>query len=323
MKKSARNAMLLALGLCVLGLVIAFMGMLAMGFDFKKFDTDEVLVRTYTVDEGFSHITVMTTENDVRLALSEDESCRVACDETDQITYTVAASNGTLTVRENDGRKWHHHIGFHLKTRTVTVYLPRSVGEYGALHIVTNTGDVTVPEGFTFAQAAVETDTGDVSMSVNVTGQLSIEVDTGDMNVIKSSAQRMKMESDTGDITLSSSAVSEGLSLGTDSGEITVTDVTSHDVRIESDTGDVTLRNVMVEGAISVETDTGEVELIDSDAASIDIETSTGDVSGILLSDKTFVTETSTGDVEVPRGTSGGRCEIRTSTGDIEVRIKA
>ena len=47
----------------------------------------------------------------------------------------------------------------------------------------------------------------------------------------------------------------------------------------------------------------------------------TGDVTGTLLTEKTFSTDTSTGDVSVPNPSSGGKCEIKTSTGDITISI--
>ena len=53
-----------------------------------------------------------------------------------------------------------------------------------------------------------------------------------------------------------------------------------------------------------------------------EIETDTGDVDGTLLSDKLFLTETSTGDIRVPNTADGGICDIKTDTGDIKIAIK-
>ena len=57
------------------------------------------------------------------------------------------------------------------------------------------------------------------------------------------------------------------------------------------------------------------------DAQSIFVKASTGEVAGTLLSLKVFITKSSTGDVYVPDSITGGRCEITTSTGDIEIRF--
>jgi hypothetical protein len=40
-----------------------------------------------------------------------------------------------------------------------------------------------------------------------------------------------------------------------------------------------------------------------------------------LYSEKIFFTETDTGDIRVPKSTSGGVCEIKTDTGDITFTI--
>ena len=40
-----------------------------------------------------------------------------------------------------------------------------------------------------------------------------------------------------------------------------------------------------------------------------------------LLICSIFIAKTNTGDVKVPETTSGGKCEIKTSTGDIKIRI--
>ncbi len=47
-----------------------------------------------------------------------------------------------------------------------------------------------------------------------------------------------------------------------------------------------------------------------------------GDVKGTLLSEKAFFAESDTGDIDVPKTNVGGRCEITTDTGDIQIQIQ-
>ena len=70
-----------------------------------------------------------------------------------------------------------------------------------------------------------------------------------------------------------------------------------------------------------MESDTGRIELLGFDAEEIFIETDTGDVFGTLLTEKVFIAESDTGDVSVPKTASGGRCEIISDTGNIEIEI--
>ena len=84
----------------------------------------------------------------------------------------------------------------------------------------------------------------------------------------------------------------------------------------------MTLKNVSASGRICIESDTGNVKFDGSDAAEISVKTSTGNVSGTLLSEKVFITETATGRINVPATTSGGKCEIKTATGNISIEIE-
>lgn len=91
-------------------------------------------------------------------------------------------------------------------------------------------------------------------------------------------------------------------------------------IEIKGTTSDIDLSNITADN-MDVSLTTGDVELDRCDANEIYIKTSTGDVEGSLLSDKIFICSTTTGDIDVPQATNGGRCEIVTTTGDIDIEI--
>ena len=105
-------------------------------------------------------------------------------------------------------------------------------------------------------------------------------------------------------------------------GNAYLTDVSCRNLLSGGNTGDLSLRNVIAAEAFTIMRTTGDVTFAGCDAAAIPVETDTGDVEGSLLSDKVFVTHTSTGDVDVPAAAAGGKCTIRTSTGDITMHIQ-
>ena len=78
---------------------------------------------------------------------------------------------------------------------------------------------------------------------------------------------------------------------------------------------------VIAENKFSIERSTGNVKFDGSDAAEIFVKTDTGDVTGSLLTDKVFIAQTDTGDVDVPKTVTGGRCEIMSDTGNIKIKI--
>ena len=44
--------------------------------------------------------------------------------------------------------------------------------------------------------------------------------------------------------------------------------------------------------------------------------------SGLPMEDKVFIVNTNTGNTDAPKTINGGKCEIRTSTGDIRITIQ-
>ena len=205
-------------------------------------------------------------------------------------------------IRSSDSRQWYEHLfSFASHSPKVVIYLPQSA--YASLQIDTHTGDVTIPSGFTFDTLTVNNNTGDVECSASVTKTLTVKEDTGDISLSCPNAGELDITASTGDIDVTSAKVK-----GT--------------VSVKSSTGDITLTDTVAEKKFQIESSTGDVGFRGCDAADIKVKTSTGDVTGTLLSDKIFVTDTSTGDVKVPQTSSGGRCEISTSTGDILIQIQ-
>ncbi|MGN1082887.1 MAG: DUF4097 family beta strand repeat-containing protein, partial [Candidatus Avispirillum sp.] len=108
------------------------------------------------------------------------------------------------------------------------------------------------------------------------------------------------------------------IKLETVSGSIEIEDADCRSFTAASTSGEITLERVTAKADIDIKSTSGEVELKRSDAASLKIVTVSGDVSGTLLSEKTFITDTVSGDVNVPRATSQNICEIKTTSGSID-----
>ncbi len=160
-----------------------------------------------------------------------------------------------------------------------------------------------------------------VFLPQNEYASLCIEANTGDININSITAHQVNLATTTGKISVNSLTAKNSFNIQTDTGKMKLNNVSCSDLVAESDTGTITLKNVVATGSFSVESDTGDVEFEGCDAAQIFVKTSTGEVTGRLLSEKVFIAETSTGEINVPKTTSGGKCEIITSTGDIEINV--
>ena len=87
------------------------------------------------------------------------------------------------------------------------------------------------------------------------------------------------------------------------------------------DTGDVNMTNLIATRKITIERSTGDISFDRCDASELEVKTSTGDVIGTLLTEKVFITRSSSGKIDVPETITGGKCKVTTSTGDIKIKI--
>ena len=326
MKKSVKISILIASILSIVGFLVCAAGLFLMGFDFSKLNTMPIKTNTYVVTEEFTNISIQTDTADVVFVFSEEEECRVVCQESERLTHSVSVEEslleGTLVIKVQDSRKWYDHVGISWGETSVTVYLPYSLF-IGDLSVKTDTGDVEIPDFFTLRSVDIVTDTGDVSVgNVNVARNVSIATDTGDVSLNAVGAfGALRVKTDTGDVDCLG-VLAERLDAKTQTGNLAFEHVEIKGSFFAStDTGDVLLRATEVGSKLTVVTDTGDVTFDRSDAASISVATDTGDVTGSLLSEKIFFANSKTGKVQVPNCTSGGKCEITTDTGDIILTI--
>ena len=130
----------------------------------------------------------------------------------------------------------------------------------------------------------------------------------------------LSVKTSTGNI-YAENVTADALGLCVSTGDISVSNVDCKNVTSSGNTGDISLKNVIATEKISINRSTGDIKLDRCDATEISVKTDTGKVVGSLLSEKVFIAETSTGKVSVPKTTTGGKCEITTSTGDIKIEV--
>ena len=306
--------------LLVVGLAVFAGAFISSGFNFSKMGSDSYVTNTYTVDKEFDRIDIDTSVTDITFKPSEDGKFRAVCsEERDKVHHQVSVEDGTLKITVSDEREWFDYISFFSKSMSMTVYLPE--GRYESLRIDSSTGDVTIPGSFSFESIDIKVSTGDVSCSASAEGKVKIGASTGDITLGGISAEDVELSVSTGKIQADRVECGGRFSVGVSTGKAKLSDVTCKDFASDGSTGSLTLKNVVASGKFDIKRSTGDVTFDSSDAAEIAVKTSTGDVTGTLKSEKIFFADTRTGDVDVPRTTTGGKCEITTTTGDIEIKI--
>jgi DUF4097 and DUF4098 domain-containing protein YvlB len=273
----------IAAALMLLGIALFTVVLFIVDFDFMSLNNVKLITNIYEFsDESFNQIDINTITADIEFRKSEDGICRVVCYEREKMPHEVYIKDNTLTISAKDTRNWKDHITiFNFKTPTVTVYLPE--GQYNTLNVENTTGNIDICGSWSFDSLELATTTGDVHVKdLSCRGDASARVTTGD---------------------------------------ITLENITCNNLTAKGSTGDAVLKNVIVADTMRVKRTTGDIKLDKCDAAEVYINATTGDVSGTLLTPKVIFASTTTGNVDVPKFTTGGRCEITVTTGDIRINI--
>ena len=320
MLNTAKIWLIVGAGLVILGLMIFTIVMSVNQWDFSRLSTVKYVTNTHTFSESFTDISIETTTADILFAPSGDNSCKVVCHEQEKRLHTVTLQDGILRISEADERKWYDHVSISFDSPQLTVYLPQSI--FGMLTLHAGTGDVTLPAELNFESMDICITTGDVDSSASVSGIAAIKTTTGDIRVENCNASALDLSVSTGQVTVSKVSCHRDMSIGVTTGDTSVTDVTCMNLASHGTTGDLTLSNVVASESFNLKRSTGDIRFDKCDAAEITAKTSTGSVTGSLLSDKIFMVQTDTGKIDVPKTTTGGKCEIATDTGDIKLSIK-
>ena len=309
------GAILLVVGIGLL----AYVGAVA-DLDLSNLSSAKYVTSTHPVDGKVRSIEIDVDEADIDFQPSEDGTTSVVIKEQEKVKHSVSEKEGTLRIEEEDHRKWIDHLGFFTNRMTITVYLPAA--EYQSLQIKTATGDVAISNAYTFGEAEITTDTGDVRCNAHVREQCTVHTDTGDISIDGMHVGDLDLSVSTGHIDLHQVECGGTLTTKVSTGKVWLTEVNCGALVSKGDTGDITLKNVTAAHNFDIERSTGDVTFDHSDAAEITVQTSTGDVTGTLCSEKIFFAETSTGHTQVPKTMTGGKCEIKTSTGDVHIEIE-
>ena len=319
MKKATKAWLITAASLVLMGCILFAGVMSTLGWDFAKLSTVRFETNTHKVNEAFGNISVITDTADIVFALSNDGKCSVECYEEENAKHLVTVENGTLTVEVNEQKNPYDYIGFYFGSPKITVYLPKT--EYSTLSVKDGTGNVEIPRGFTFESTDISLNTGDVDFSAAARKTVKIKTSTGNISAKDTSAGDLDLAVATGKITVSGVSCTGDITVGVSTGETDLADVSCKNIISDGTTGRIFLNHVIAENKLSIKRSTGNVKFKGCDAAELYVKTSTGDVTGSLLTDKAFITETGTGKIDVPKTSVGGRCEIRTGTGNIEIKI--
>lgn len=325
MKKATKLWLIVAVSLILIGSVIFGITMSMINWDFLELNTSKFETNEYIIDERFNDLSIDVDTADVSLFLSDDDKIKVVCYEEVNEKHNVKVENRSLCITADNHRKWYDNIGFSFDTPKISVYLPKSVnyptGEYGSLMINASTSDVSIPKYFVFDTIEINLTTGDVSCFASSENECKITTSTGDIELDNVYGSSFELSATTGMINAESIKCVTEISTKVSTGKTILSDVECGNFTSSGSTGDIVLEDVISKENITINRSTGDVLFDSCDASDVLVKTSTGTVKGSFLTDKIFIANSSTGKIDVPKITNGGRCEISTDTGDIIISV--
>ncbi|MBQ8741466.1 MAG: DUF4097 family beta strand repeat protein [Clostridia bacterium] len=300
MKTAKKIWMIIAVCLIIIGAIICFASIKSLDFDFAKFNTAEFKTKTYTVKEDFDNISILGSECDISFKLADDGVCKIECSEGESLSHFIEVKDNRLVIERIDERKWYQHIGVYFGEIHLTVYLPDY--SYDSLIIASYSGDVEISKDFAFNNAEIITSSGKINFTARVSKEL-------------------KLGSSSGEI-YASEVMPKELNVYSSSGDISLDNIECEKLVAKSASGEIKLNDILVSGDLEAKSTSGDIGLEGCDAQTLYLQSNSGDIDGRLLSEKTFDATTTSGEVLVPDGASGGKCRIVTTSGDIEFELK-
>ncbi len=302
--------------------VIAALGLLIAAIAFAA-GADEMLdykanANTYTADGDFTNMVISALSADIKIERSKDGSCYAICEEKKNFKFTLEVSDGTLFLTAHDERLWYQYIGIFTSCEA-TLYLPGEV--YSSISVSTGSGDIECKDGFTFTEAAVTALSGDIDFCSNVTGFAEFKVSSGGVDIYGSTFDNILIRAVSGGVDIRDITADE-VAVDVTSGSVDVIGEFSK-IDVETLSGSIDLKRTIASESMTLKATSGSVRLDACDSPLISIKTSSGSVRGTLLTGKMFDVKVSSGSSDCPASVEGsGSCSIRTSSGNVKIRIK-
>ena len=315
MKNIGKLMLKIAIVLFVIGSLLFTISMSINKWDFSKLSTSRLETNTHQITEEFNNISIDTDTADIIFVYSNEN--KVVLREYEDCNHFVSVDNDTLKISYSVKDNWFKNL-ISFKEPMITIYLTET--EFENLNIKEDTGDIRIPRDFKMKNVDIEASTGDIYY-FSSSESIKITLSTGDIEMNNLTTNSLELVTSTGEIELSNITCINDIKITTSTGDVSIEDVKCDNLTSKGTTSDLEMENVLVTNKLSIIRDTGDVEFDRCDASEIYIKTSTGDVEGTLLSDKVFIVDTNTGIKDYPKSTTGGKCEIKTSTGDIKIRI--
>ena len=314
MSKVTKIVLITAGSLIALGIVVSLIGIAVMRNSAKKRENTPVVYehKEEVITEDFTKFDIAEISENVEIRPSADGQVTIDYYDAEDYMHNIEVSDDTLMIKVktyDDDTPWWKRFTFsfdieglmstvdNIEHPTV-IYLPED--SYGSLSIFNVSGDVIVPENYSFDGVDVDTTSGEITIECAASGKVSINTISGGVTLSNINATSLDISTTSGDVRLTDGKVSGRSDISTVSGEIFLTRFETDDLNSDTVSGEVKLDSLTVNTA--------------------GITTTSGDVTGTVTGNHEFAVDTTSGDVSVEESLRGESLfKIDTVSGDVRI----
>ena len=125
MKKITNFIILGSIVLIFVGMIIFVVALSTNKEGTGFFNNGTIVTNTYKVDEDFNNIIIEESVCDINIIYKESDSTSINLKELSNIQHIIEVKDNTLTIKENDQRKWYEKI-FNFYDTEIIVYLNKT-----------------------------------------------------------------------------------------------------------------------------------------------------------------------------------------------------
>ena len=334
--------MIAAGGLMLVGGVMCLVSLAGVGFRFEKLvETEEMIEKTYVVEEDFNNIDLSIGSQKVKVVKTEEEQASFVCYESETIVFDVKVENDTLMIEEKSTGVFKPMLILDGQEKEDYLYLPKDA--YDKLDAVCSSGDIELPGGIDFGDTILNVGSGNINVYNTKMAALDVKCSSGDIKVEKSSATGASIRCGSGDVDVNGFTVDGDCVLDISSGSCTFqngevgsldTHCSSGDIDMisvnvaegfqgKASSGSLNLMRVVSGKDMELTSGSGDIEITECDGANMKIKASSGSVKGTILTEKIFDIHCSSGNITAPvdgTGKNAGNCTIDVGSGDVVLK---
>ena len=296
--------------LLVIGLGLSVAALAAVDFDVSRLNTEGAYERrTYTFDaEQLKSAEIQSVSQDIRVVGSDEKAGTVEYYTGERIGYAVSFSEGKLTIRHFDERRWYEHIHLFFSSRddTVTVYVPTDT--VFALTCHSTSGNIEA-SGFTGNKLFLKNTSGSIRVSDITAAELEARSTSGSIEAarIRVTEGGAVLAAVSGSVVLEDAVCAQRLEASAISGRVGLTNSTCGDAILQTTSGALYFKNLRCD--------------------SLNAESVSGSIKGSLTgsaSDYRFIASSTSGSVSIPPEQGGSHeVRLRTTSGSIDIKTES